>query len=91
MATQNVLGKSPVESVRLPGGLFVLLGTDQYNEFGDLQYPGKLGIKFGREKTDWVRMTYSDAVLLYRFLEEHKDFINSQVRAERDRFFVDEI
>ena len=50
MATQNVLGKSPAASIHYPGGLFIMLGTDQYNEFGDLQYPGKLGIKFGREK-----------------------------------------
>lgn len=91
MTSKNTLGKSPVVSTRLPGGLFVLLGTDQYNEHGDLQYPGKLGIKFGRDKTDWVRMSYSDAVLLYRFIEENRDFINSQVQAERDRLTVDEI
>ena len=59
-----------------PGGLFVL-GTDQYNEHGDL-HPGKLGIKFGRDKADWVN-ELPDAVPAVSLHSRSKNNINSQV------------
>lgn len=82
---------SPLIGTRLPGGLFVMLGDDQYTDHGDLRYPGRVGIKYGRDKKDWVRMSYGDAVALVRFLQENRSFVNERLAAERERQIVDEL
>lgn len=83
MADRNGSGNAP--ALRLNGGLFVILGDDQHGDDGRLRYPGRVGIKYGREKTDWVRMSYSDAVQLVQFLNENKEFVNAAVKKELER------
>jgi hypothetical protein len=81
--------KKPLIGTRLGGGLYVMLGEDQFDDYGELRYPGKLGIKFGRDSKDWVRMSYSDAVQLVKFLQDHKGFVNSQIGLESERLKVE--
>lgn len=86
MADRNGSGNAP--ALRLNGGLFVILGEDQHGDDGRLRYPGRVGIKYGRDTKDWVRMSYSDAVQLVQFLNENKDHVNKAVKAEQDRYKV---
>jgi len=76
--------KDRTVSLALPGGLYCILGDNVY-ENGSLKYEGKAGIKYGRGKQDWVRMSYNDLALFVLWAIEHKDFINTMVVLERKR------
>ena len=85
----KAIGKDKKESksnspmVTLPCGLFVVLGETTY-EHDEVKYQGKFSIKFGKAKTDWVRMSYTDAAALYKFMTQEKDFINAMIKKEQD-------
>ncbi len=75
----------------LPGGLYCVLGDNVYVDNGALKYEGKVGIKYGRDTRDWVRMSYSDFVIMITWALEHKDFINTMVVLERKRAIAPEL
>lgn len=75
----------------LPGGLYCVLGDNVYDDNGALKYEGKAGIKYGRDTRDWVRMSYSDFVIMITWALEHKDFINTMVVLERKRAIAPEL
>lgn len=75
----------------LPGGLYCVLGDNVYDDNGALKYEGKAGIKYGRDTRDWVRMSYSDFVVMITWALEHKDFINTMVVLERKRAIAPEL
>ena len=75
----------------LPGGLYCVLGDNVYDDNGALKYEGKAGIKYGRDTRDWVRMSYSDLVIMITWALEHKDFINTMVVLERKRAIAPEL
>jgi len=75
----------------LPGGLYCVLGDNVYDDNGALKYEGKAGIKYGRDTRDWVRMSYSDFVIMITWALEHKDHINSMVVLERKRAIAPEL
>lgn len=89
MVDFKALGKEKAESKKnspmctLPCGLFVVLGETTY-EHDEVKYQGKFGLKFGKAKTDWVRMSYTDAAALYKFMTEQKAFINEMIKNEQE-------
>lgn len=91
MAGSNSLTGKPPVMTRLSGGVLVMLGEDDYDETGTLRYPGKLSMKYGRDKKDWLRLSYTDSVQLYKFMSQNRDFVNEQVRLETERMEVGEI
>lgn len=66
-------------------GKFVLLGSDALGDDGSVRYPGRFGIKYGPNKSDWLRMSYIELVSLVNFILENRDFVNEQVERERIR------
>jgi hypothetical protein len=85
----KVLGKDKKESksnspmVTLPCGLFCVLGEDTL-ENDKVKYKGQFSLKYGKGKTDWVRMSYVDSAALYAFMTKEKDFINAMIKKEQD-------
>lgn len=88
--TDDVKKDDRTVTTALPGGLYVMLGDNVYED-GSLKYEGKAGIKFGQGKRDWIRMSYNDFALLILWALEHKDYINSMVILERKRGVAPEL
>lgn len=66
-------------SLRLPS-CFITLKTD--TEKDGKFYPGAVGFKYGKEKRDWIWMSYRDVLKLVGFLKENRDLVNAQFEAE---------
>lgn len=71
-------GYEDTPSLRLPFG-FVTLGIDTE------KYTGQVGIKYGPEKNDWLRMSYIDCKKFIDFCREHRDVFNAQLKIEREK------
>lgn len=48
-----------------------------------VKYKGKFSIKYGSLKSEWVRMSYTDAAVLFQFMKENSEFINKMLNEER--------
>ena len=77
--------KSDSPMCRLPGGLFVVAG-ETVREHDVVKYKGKFSIKYGPQKSDWVRMSYIDAAVLFHFMKDNSDFIEMMLNEEREEF-----
>ncbi len=78
-------------TLRLSGGQFVVLGRDTYADDGSLRYAGQFGVKYGSDKTDWVRLSYSDLAVLVKWILENKKHVNAMIALERRRMTVSEL
>ena len=75
--------KSDSPMCRLPGGLFVVAG-ETVRENDSVKYKGKFSIKYGPQKSEWVRMSYTDAAVLFQFMKDNSEYINAMLNEERE-------
>lgn len=74
--------------MRLPSA-FVMLSQDN-NENGK-HFAGTVGLKYGTEKKDWLRMSYSEMKKLMDFCNENKTLFNKQLAQERKDMVVSDL
>ena len=77
--------KSDSPMCRLPGGLFVVAG-ETVRENDAVKYKGKFSIKYGPQKSEWVRMSYIDTAVLFQFMKDNSEFIEMMLNEERKEF-----
>ena len=77
-----------VPMIRLPSG-FVMLSRD--NTSNGRTFEGTVGIKYGPEKGDWLRFSYTDMKRLIDFCTEHRELFNAQLSNERLRMQIGDL
>ncbi len=81
-------GYDDVPIMRIPSGM-LMLSKDQENN--GRTFDGTVGIKYGPEKSDWLRLSYMEMKKIIDFCREHKDQFNTQLKLERDRMVVGDL
>ena len=82
-------GEMPeVPMLRLPSG-FVMLSRD--NVSNGRVFEGTVGIKYGPEKGDWLRLSYMDMRKLIEFCTEHRELFNAQLSNERSKMNIGDL
>lgn len=69
--------------LRMPFGMFIL-GVDQETEQGQ-KYEGQVSMKYGPDKSDWLKISYMDMKKLIDFCIENKDHFNGMLAKERSK------
>lgn len=77
-----------VPTLRIPEG-FVVMSFD--NVSGNKIYPGTVGIKYGPNKTDWLRFSYMSFKKLIDFCQENREQFNTQLKCEREKLQVSDL
>jgi len=77
-----------VPILRLPIGM-LMLGKD--SESNGRTFDGTVGIKYGPEKSDWLRLSYMDMKKIIDFCKENKDLFNTQLKAEREKMLTGDL
>lgn len=77
-----------VPILRLPFGMLILSKDQQTNS---RTYEGTVGIKYGPEKSDWLRMSYMDMKKVIDFCKENKALFNTQLQQERQKMVVGDL
>jgi|GEM_PF-2171455 len=77
-----------VPTMRLPEGT-VFLTPDQENK--GRVYDGKVGIKYGAEKDEWLRLSYTSMKRLIDFCKENSVAFNTQLKKEREKLQVSDL
>jgi hypothetical protein len=71
-----------VPILRIPTGM-LMLSKDQ--ETNGRTFEGTVGIKYGPEKSDWLRLSYMEMKKIIDFCREHKEQFNTQLKLEREK------
>jgi hypothetical protein len=77
-----------VPILRLPFGMLMLSKNQETN---GRTYEGTVGIKYGPEKSDWLRMSYLDMKKVIDFCKENKALFNTQLQQEREKMVVGDL
>jgi hypothetical protein len=75
--------------MRLPECL-VLMSPDSTTKDGKVR-EGKIGLKYGSEKTDWIWMPYMSMKKLIDLCKENRELFNTQLSQERQKMQVDDL
>lgn len=80
----NVNGKVPEApkkdiNIRLPEVFFMLSEDGEYN---GRETEGRIGIKYGEGKTDWVWLSYMSFKKMIDLCKDNRDVFNSQLKKE---------
>jgi hypothetical protein len=75
--------------MRLPECL-VIMSPDSTTDNGRTR-DGKIGLKYGSEKSDWIWMPYMSMKKLIDLCKEHREMFNEQLSKERQRLAVDDL
>ena len=81
-------GFDDVPTMRVPSG-FIMLTKDTTK--GEKTYEGSFGIKYGPEKSDWLRIPYLEMKKIIDFCKENKHLFNEQLEKERKKMSVGDL